>query len=58
MDKRLSHLLHELIDHAVPQGNKRGELHGLVDDMDAPLVTASNVTSLFPDGTPESDGAS
>lgn len=25
-------LFHELIDHSIPAGNKRGELHALVDD--------------------------
>lgn len=34
MDK-LFQLLHELIDHAVEQGNKRGELHALVDELAA-----------------------
>ena len=28
---RLSDLLHELIDHAVPMGNRRGELHDAVN---------------------------
>jgi hypothetical protein len=31
----LFRLLRELIEHAVPPGNKRGELHGLVDQLEA-----------------------
>lgn len=34
----LLQLLHELIDHAVPQGNKRGELHALADELAAGAV--------------------
>lgn len=41
---KLSELLHELIEHTVPAGNKRGELHAMVDDATAPDV--SRETSL------------
>lgn len=34
--KDLYQLLHKLIDHAVPQGNERGELHAHVDELAAP----------------------
>jgi hypothetical protein len=39
----LSQLFHELIDHAVPAGNKRGELHALVDQADATLPVVEHV---------------
>lgn len=33
----LSLLLHELIEHTVPAGNKRGELHAMVDELVVPV---------------------
>lgn len=41
---RLSQLLHDLIDHAVPQGNRRGELHSAVPAAVAELLHVSGVT--------------
>ena len=37
MNKLLS-LLHDLIGHAVPQGNAQGELHGLAEEIVADLA--------------------
>jgi hypothetical protein len=44
-------ILHELIDHAVPMGNDRGRLHGLVSDLEAG-TTAAPETAAEP-GTPD-----
>lgn len=45
----LSQLLHELIDHAVPQGNKRGELHDLADELAAgALAKAAKAAGASP----------
>jgi hypothetical protein len=40
-------ILHELIDHAVPMGNDRGRLHGLVSDLE-PGTTAAPETAAEP----------
>jgi hypothetical protein len=49
----LFELLHKLIDHAVPQGNERGELHAHVDAMrpgpdEEPTVAAEPETPAAP----------
>lgn len=50
---RLSQLLHDLIDHAVPQGNRRGELHSAVPAAVAELLHVSGVTDpAEPEGPP------
>lgn len=43
--EKLSRLLHELIDHAVSQGNKRGELHALVDELSAEATVGEKGTA-------------
>ena len=35
---KLFQLLHNLVDHAAPQGNARGELHALADAAHAELL--------------------
>lgn len=44
MDK-LFLLLHELIEHAVPAGNKRGELHALADELTAEALAGVQGTA-------------
>lgn len=43
--EKLIQLLHELIDHAVPQGNKRGELHALADEVASVATEVADVTA-------------
>lgn len=38
---KLSQLLHELVDHATAPGNRRGELHALVDEAAAEVAPAA-----------------
>lgn len=63
--EKLFQLLRELIDHAVPQGNKAGELHGLLDeavsawheDRDKYVVDPAKVSAPADAKTAKSSGA-
>lgn len=45
--EKLFQLLHELVDHAVEQGNKHGALHALVDEVkDRFIEDLSDITGV------------
>lgn len=54
----LSRLLHDLIDHAVPQGNARGDMHARVDALDdVDDVPAEDTPAETPAETPAAPAA-